>query len=258
VTRTLLLDADSLVYSLSYAHQMPMPWTDELWTYKGDLKGAQLAFQEFLERTMEATECDAAMVALSDTRDNFRKRVRGSYKRNRISKDKPVLFKALRDYLKAEHGARMHPGLEGDDLVSIWATNKAIGEGVVCSIDKDCRGIPCELYNPNRQTSETISEAEAEHFFLMQVLTGDRTDGYEGCPGIGPKRAASLLKGVPLEDVWQQVIVPTYRAAGLSEAAALENARCARLLRCGELSPNQIRLWTPNGGGEWVDNVAGR
>lgn len=259
MTRTLLLDADSAVYSLAHAHQMPMPWTPELWTYKGDLAGAKHAFQEFVDRTMEATNCVAMFVALSDTRANFRKRVRGTYKFHRAGKERPVLFKAIRDWLREEYGAVVIPSLEGDDLVSMWATAPHMETSVVCSIDKDCRSIPGSLYNPKSGRLEVISEAEAERFFYSQVLTGDRTDGYEGCPGVGPKRAEALLKGVHLPDVWAGVVVPAYRAAGLSEAVALENARCARLLRSGDYQagePNLIRLWhpyaEPAGEREWM------
>ena len=38
-----------------------------------------------------------------------------------------------------------------------------------------------------------ISEADADRYFLTQVLTGDTADGYKGVPGIGPKKAEAIL-----------------------------------------------------------------
>lgn len=251
MARTLLLDADSFCYSFAAVHQQVFAWTPELYTYKGDFAGAKVAFNEFLEHVLKAAGCSEVRMALSDTRSNFRKRVLPSYKFNRISKDKPVLFRAIREWLEADYQAVVQPHLEGDDLVSMWATAPQ-ADAVVCSIDKDCKTIPGRLYNPNSNTLEHRNRAEAEWFFLTQALMGDRVDGYGGCPGIGPKRALSVIEGHTLEEAWNS-IVNAYEKAGLNEAVALENARCARLLRHGDLrSDGAIRLWHPRGEEEWL------
>lgn len=245
LSKTLLLDADTLTYSVALSHQVAMPWTTELWTYKGDMSGAVLSVRNSIDRMLKATSCDAVRVALSDTESNFRRRIMPSYKSNRLSVQRPILFRALRELLRTEYGGVVIPGLEGDDLVAMWATERD-ADAVVCSIDKDIRGVPCVLFNPARGTTEEISWEEAERFFLSQVLTGDRVDGYPGCPGIGPKRAETLLLSRLCSEAWD-VIVRAYEKAGLSEQVALENARCARLLRDGDLREDgAIRLWTPD------------
>lgn len=255
MAKTLLLDADSFCYSLAFVHQAVFKWTPELHTYKGDFSGAKAAFDAFVDDTLKATDCDTVRVALTCARSNFRKRVLPEYKASRISKDKPILFKAMRDYLQDEWDATIIPGLEGDDLVSIWATGAEKGVSVVCSIDKDCKTIPGWLYNPNRKSLEHWSTNTAELFFLGQVLTGDKVDGYSGCPGIGPVRAEKILRevdGGELSDYWAR-IVAEYEKAGLSEAVAIQNARCARLLRYGELvGTTRIKLWHPRGEDEWL------
>jgi hypothetical protein len=38
-----------------------------------------------------------------------------------------------------------------------------------------------------------ITEAQADRFHMIQTLTGDVTDGYPGCPGIGPVKAEQIL-----------------------------------------------------------------
>lgn len=226
--RTLYLDADSLVYQMAHGHQKVYEWTSELWTYVGDASGARQALREAIFDLMDEAQCSDVVVALSCTQGNFRKVVVPTYKSNRTSAMRPVLFKPLRDMLRNEFAAQVLPWLEGDDLVSIWATRDP--SGVVCSIDKDLETTPCNLYNPNKPDRGVvlITEAEAEQAFLRQVLTGDRTDGYPGCPGMGPVRTQALG-----ELTWETVVAE-YVSAGQSEVEALENARCARLLRAGE------------------------
>lgn len=223
-----------------------MPWTPELWTYKGDLAGAKYDLDRQIEKLLHRTRCTHLKVALSDMRANFRKDVASEYKSNRIHVVRPVLFAALRDVLRNKYQALVLPRLEGDDLLSMWATEPG-ADTVVCSIDKDCRTIPGMLYNPVKDTFMDVTHAEAERFFISQVLTGDRVDGYAGCPGIGPKRAAALMEGVDTAALWKEVVLPAYRAADLTESTALRNARCARLLRHGEYNheTGEITLWEP-------------
>lgn len=247
-SRTLLLDADSFVYSYALTHQQAMPWTGELWTYKADRRGAELALAAHIETLLVVTRCTELRVALSDPERNYRKEVSSTYKSGRLHVSRPVLYKALRDFLMTEYHGTWLPRLEGDDLISMWATHPANGERVMCSIDKDIRGVPGELYNPMKETTEFISEDDAERWFITQTLTGDRTDGYAGCPGLGPKRTDEILrKWGEVTDVWRELVVPAYAKAGLSEAVALENARCARLLRHGEYrsESGEVKLWSP-------------
>ncbi|NIP35027.1 MAG: exonuclease, partial [Thermoplasmata archaeon] len=35
----------------------------------------------------------------------------------------------------------------------------------------------------------TITKVEADRFWMKQTLMGDKTDGYDGIPGVGPKTA---------------------------------------------------------------------
>ena len=75
-------------------------------------------------------------------------------------------------------------------------------------------------------------------------------DGYSGCPGIGPKRAARILDGVfgdPGGPGDWDAVVKTYVKAGLSEEEALVQARVARILRWGEYDrkKGKVKLWNP-------------
>jgi len=117
-----------------------------------------------------------------------------------------------------------------------------------------------------------ISAFEANAYWLKQTLSGDVTDGYGGCPGIGSTIAEKIidqglkkvpydhvLKGgpnkgktvlrhseEPCDDLWE-VVVSHYAAAGLGEEEALRQARCARILRASDYNfkTKEPILWTP-------------
>lgn len=241
--KTLLLDVDSFVYQMAWGHQQACEWTSELWTYIGDLSAAKIAMRQLISDLLFATECQSVVVALTCSQGNFRKLVVPTYKGNRLPGMRPVLFKPLRDMLRKEFGAIEKPWLEGDDVVAMLAGS----DTVVCSIDKDLETVPCTLYNPNRPgILSTIEPQTAWLKFYTQVLTGDRTDGYPGCPGLGPVTAPKLFEEEPFDN-WWPIVVRAYEDAGQSEVEALENARCAYLLRASDYKDDKVRLWTPPG-----------
>ena len=88
--------------------------------------------------------------------------------------------------------------------------------------------IPCRIYDlKNEFTQDPVA---ARYKLAEQVLTGDSTDGYSGCPGIGPKRAGGILSKVKNEQYWP-AIVETYEAAGCTEEDAIRNLRLANILK---------------------------
>lgn len=200
------------------------------------------------------------IVALSDD-ERFRPKVMPSYKHNRKGR-KPIVYAPLRQHVHETMKTYQRPGLEGDDVLGILATHPTLveGEKVIVAIDKDLKQIPGWHYNYGRREDSYIGEAEAEWFFFMQCLTGDSTDGYPGCPGIGPKTAEKIL--APFYDVdpddadcsvlaadkaWQAV-VKEYEKKGLGLEVALMNARVARILRHTDydFKNKEVRLWQPN------------
>ena len=54
------------------------------------------------------------------------------------------------------------------------------------SPDKDMAQIPCRIYDLKTEYTQTLKMLPLA---LEQCLTGDQTDGYSGCKGVGPKRA---------------------------------------------------------------------
>ena len=98
-------------------------------------------------------------------------------------------------------------------------------------------------------TVKEITKEEADYWFMIQSLTGDAVDGYSGCPSIGIKTAEKILGddiNVPILELWDKV-VHTYQKKGYTEAEALQQARCARILRKGEYNrkKGEVKLWQP-------------
>ena len=123
------------------------------------------------------------------------------YKGNRKHGNKPIIFPAIREYLRQTWNFTSVPELEADDLVSVYHTDP-FGTTVICSPDKDVlyqnRGIH---YNYGKAESVVVDEIQAATFLWKQVLMGDSTDGIPGLPKVGPKTADLWLKDVGREEM---------------------------------------------------------
>ena len=90
-----------------------------------------------------------------------------------------------------------------------------------------------------------ISESNGAKWHLTQSCSGDQTDGYAGCPGIGVKRATTLFENKGYS--WKTV-VEMYKEKDLTEEDALLNARLARILTVNDYDfTNKKPIpWTPS------------
>jgi DNA polymerase-1 len=130
--------------------------------------------------------------------------------------------------------------------MGILAT-KFKGKTMIVTMDKDLKTIPGTLWHLNQKLEGTkiqVTDKDAWEWFLTQTLTGDVTDGFPGCPGIGPVSAKKLLetKGANWDTVKH-----AYIKAGLTEDDALVQARCARILHASDwdFEKSEVILWTP-------------
>ena len=82
---------------------------------------------------------------------------------------------------------------------------------------------------------------------MMQTLTGDVTDNYKGCPGVGPKGAEKILAGLEVEEMWPAVL-EKFEKAGLFKEEALVQSRIAHILHPSEydVDTHEVRLWDPD------------
>ena len=243
--RTLLIDADVLIYQYASAVETLYEWEPDRFTLASDAKEAKQRLDLAVAELKEDLEADDFVMCLSDV-ENFRKVILPTYKASRKKTRKPLCFIELKEYVQDTYRSRLLPGLEADDVLGILMTGRRIrGEKVIVTVDKDLDTIPGLHFNPWKDDQDVvdITPEEADYNHLFQTLTGDATDGYTGIPGVGPKRAAQILDGAPS---WQSVVA-AYEKAGLCEEEALVQARVARILRKSEWNERDksVRLWTP-------------
>lgn len=237
----LLIDGDLYLYRAAAAAEEEIDWGNDVWSLMSDLKEAKRIFVTTIVDICEALDCFNVVVAFSD-QDNFRHDIDPTYKGGRRKIRKPVGYKELVKWAKDRYKSHTEPLLEADDVLGICGTAPGF-DVIMVSDDKDLKSIPGSLYRPMTGEFSTISQQQADKWFLKQALMGDITDGYGGCPGIGEKTADRILAKNP---TWSAV-VNEYSKKSLSANHALAQARLARILRYEDWDDEnqQIKLWTP-------------
>jgi len=220
----LLIDADFFLYRAVQSSELELEFNPDCTVITGDFKHAQGMFKRNLKDLTTRFDTQDILLCFTD-RVNFRKTVDPSYKGNRI-KRKPAGYSKAKTWAMETYPSIIMPTLEADDVLGILATRGDLTDFVLVSPDKDMEQIPCRLYNLKDEFTQTPELAERKLY--EQALTGDSTDGYKGCPGVGPKRAGILLdkcKG----DYWPAVL-EAFEEAGQSEKEALTSIRLAKIL----------------------------
>lgn len=244
----LLIDADIAIYKATTANEVPINWEGDLWTLHCDLAKVKCDIDDFVENIKEQTKADEVTMCISH-QNNFRKLLNPEYKANRKATRKPMCFVPAKEYVMKNYHYEIQPWLEADDVIGILATYDNGEERIVVSEDKDLLTIPGMHWDIKNQTLWEQDKNTADYLFYKQALTGDSVDNYQGCPGIGPKKAEKILNecenfGFEPEHVWK-AIVTAYENAGLNEDDALLQARMARILRHGEYVMSEPLYWSP-------------
>lgn len=251
-SKTLLIDGDLLIYRACAAVEQDVRWDDEFHILYSRFEDAWENVESDLERLFARFDTRKHLIALTCGR-NFRYTVDPTYKSNRAGQRKPLAFTEVREKLEADFNTFKHEGIEADDVLGIFATRDR--NSIICSADKDMKTVPATVFDGKEV--QYVDVVSADRAFFTQVLTGDSADGYPGCPGIGPVRAATIIKTAeveaatrPAEDwhavVWQHV-VNAYKKAGLAEDDAVRQARLARILRNSDWDAEKKEqiLWAP-------------
>lgn len=273
---TAIIDADILIYAAAAGAQSEIDWGggEDVEPVADEQEGINLLRRSIDDLITKVFADDAIMCVSCASSEGWRKEVLPSYKENRATVRPPILREFLKQYVIDNYTAFARPTLEGDDIYGILMTHPKLVPGykVGCSMDKDMKTIPGEHYDLKHGKFFTITPAEAEYWHMLQTLTGDTTDGYKGCPGVGKVSAdfylTQLLKPVPYEyefkrgarkgltetrytdepaeNLWD-VVMALYHKAGLTEADALIQARVARICRHTDydFKNKQVVLWTP-------------
>jgi len=272
MTTHLLIDADLIAFRASAFNQQTFDWGEGVVTQWADFKAAKRQARDEIDGYMEKLDGDKLTVCLSDDIENYRKDILPTYKGNRTG-ERPEYLYDLKEWLYERYPSARWSRIEADDLMGVMATEPGTNEErIMVSSDKDMLTIPGLLYRPHLENAEVedISLADADFYHLFQTLTGDATDNYAGCPGIGPKKARAALTDLvgvarvdreitrgknkgdirttwepcPYDTPWE-VVCSLYAKAGLGQRDALTQARCARILRHGEWLNGRPVLWSP-------------
>lgn len=235
----LLIDGDILVYKSISAAEQEIEFEEDIWTMMVNMADAKDNFVTSLAAILLKTEETAYHICLSDRKSNWRKQVYPEYKSNRKKTRLPMGFLEFRKWVKEHYPIVEKPSLEADDVMGIIAT-KPGNDARIWSEDKDLMTIPGTHWI--RGELENISPAKADYYHMLQTLTGDAVDGYPGCKGVGPVKAAQLL----VSPYWP-CVVAAYEKAGLDEDFALTQARVARICRWDDwnMATQEVKLWQP-------------
>lgn len=258
----LLIDGDELLYKACAGHEQEVPWDldADIWTTWTETAKARDHVIAQIGNAMQRYEPKHTVFCISGDH-NFRAGMTGSYKSARRSVRKPTGYVHVRDEVLAHIADSREEGvssarydmLEADDCMGILASKPGNEGSVILSQDKDMRQIPGMLAPYIGAEPYLVTDYEANKWFLTQCLTGDVTDGYKGCPGIGPAKAEKLLDSVKtrnadvlLREGWR-VVREAYLKAGLTEEDAIAQARLARILRWDDWDRvnKQPKLWVP-------------
>jgi DNA polymerase-1 len=236
----LLVDADYIAYKSCASAEDEINWGDDVITVVSRFSEAMSNVTRELTKIKNHFMWDVPELVLffSDAK-NFRKQIYSSYKGHRNRK-KPCGYRRVINELGKQYEVIRLPELEADDGMGIYATKHP--GNIIVSPDKDLRQIPGTLYD-FKETVE-ITEEEGNNWHLIQTLSGDSTDGYSGCPGIGIKRAVTLFEEHGY--TWETV-VETFESKGLTEEDALMNAQLAKILTTKEYDweSRNVIPWSP-------------
>jgi DNA polymerase-1 len=252
---TLLLDADIIAFQVAAVSQKTYQFPGcEPSVSVDDWEDVAPRIDDAVNKLTEKLKTDKVIVCLScPTEDNWRLKVLPSYKGNRDYSKRPVLLARVKEYLEKEYPSYRRPHLEADDIMGILSTHPTLvkGKRVIVSEDKDMKTIPGWLFNPAKDKApRLIDQEEADWWHMYQTLVGDATDGYAGCPGVGPKKAEKALGSVDQEDsitsLWARVL-DAYETRGFTEEDALVQARAARICRASDYDfvKKEVIPWTP-------------
>jgi DNA polymerase-1 len=240
---TLIIDADVPLYRAAIASEVETDWGNDDWTLHSDMSVAREIFEHEIEKIRSVFHEECPILLCFSTPENWRKSILPTYKANRKKNRKPIVLKPLRAWAEKTYDSLSHGDLEADDLLGLLKH-----KGIMVSVDKDLKTVPGVHYNPDKWEDGVydVTKDQAHYHHMYQTLCGDSTDGYKGCPAVGPKTAEKILD-VPVDEMWTAVL-ETFASKKLTYEDALVQARVARILRASDydFSTSTITMWEPS------------
>ena len=242
----LLFDADIIAFKAAAATEQPINWGDGIWTLHGYEQDVIDHAMSYMQGVSDKLDTQDVLLFLTGA-NNWRKDILPSYKSNRKDTRKPLMLPFIRQFMVDNLGATIVDTFEADDLLGIEATST--DDCIIVSEDKDLKTIPAMVYNPQKDDAPVlIPEFTAAWNHMFQTLTGDSTDGYSGCPKVGPVAAKKILQDIDqVEDLWPAVVA-AFKKQNLSEEVALQQAQVARICHASDFDKETGKVipWTPS------------
>jgi hypothetical protein len=198
--KTVLIDADSLIYKIGYVVEKDGEYKPE-----HNEETAKMLLRGFVNDIVSQTSADAKEMFLTKGKHfRFGLAKTHPYKGNRTS-PKPISYELLFRELQLM-GAKVNSGIEADDAVAMRAHELGLDNVILAFIDKDLKCIGGTWFDYGAMVMKGyITPVEAYRSFYKQMLVGDRVDNIFGVKGIGDVKATKLLENC--EDENQMIVV---------------------------------------------------
>lgn len=209
----LVVDGNSLAHRAYHAYTLD--GVSALSASDGRPLGALYGFLALLTGICDRVGPDAVVVGFDCRRTSRRREAHPPYKAQRPEKD-PLLLQQLADLecllIRLGLAVVVEPGEEADDVLgSAAAAAEAAGwRAVLATSDRDAYALVSPTTTVLRLRSGLDHAVEITPAWLRRsvgiapcqypefaALRGDTSDNLPGIPGIGPKRAAALLREYP-------------------------------------------------------------
>lgn len=150
-------------------------------------------------------------------------------------------------HMRDEWGFREWPEHEADDAVS--SLQSIMSNTIICSPDKDMKGIPGNHYDYKKGIKFYVTPEEANYHYHYQMLMGDGGDNIKGCPGVGKVGAKQVLDealkmGMELRDAVNRTYAHKCGAEWEQEVAL--NSVLLRLRQVDNLRTEELELLYSN------------
>lgn len=238
-----IIDVDTYLYKAALTCNELIEIQPGIYYEAYNLNKARAYLKEVFENLTTRCGCDEYILVTGGIGKNFRYIINPKYKANRKKQAKPLMLDLIKDMVFKEFPICYTPCLEADDTCRILLEESP--DNVIVSVDKDLRTFTGKIYDSYHDEVKYISPIQAEANFKRQLLIGDKTDGYDGLPKIGPATANKLLlKGITIDD-----IVQMYIDAGLGTETFETVYNCAKILGKEEYNNGIVTLY----GGKKLD-----
>jgi len=188
------------------------------WKHRGDTD-FRYKYQQTVQSLAKSYNCDRIIITADLGASSFRRDIDEEYKQNRAEKIAKQTEKEKMDFeefiseyeetlslLQSDYRILRFRGVEADDIAAHLVKHRDtydLGTIWLVSSDRDWdlliqEGVSRFSYVTRKETTidtwKDQYDVPQEEYISLKCLTGDSGDNVAGIPGIGPKRASSLIR----------------------------------------------------------------